>query len=72
VFVLLKKSGSAIYRYKINSNVEMLKGEVNINVCNSSEDDVYKFIVGWLIEGGNLWKVWRLVGRFCFDILVDL
>jgi hypothetical protein len=56
---IFRKTGSAIYRYKINSNVEMLKDEVNINVGNSSEDDVYKFIVGWLIDGGNLWKVWR-------------
>jgi hypothetical protein len=45
VFIFLRKTGSEICRYKINSNVEMLKGKVSINVGNSSEDGVYNFLV---------------------------
>jgi hypothetical protein len=45
----------------------MLKGKVSINVGNSSEDGVYKFIVVWCIEGGNFCKVWCLSGTFWFS-----
>ena len=44
----------------------MLKGKVSRNVGNSSEDGVYNFIVVWLIEVGNFWKVWCSSGTFSF------
>jgi len=60
VFTVLRRTESGIYRYKININVEILKGKVSINMGNSPEDGVYKFIVIWCIEGGIFWKVWYL------------
>ena len=67
VFLFLRKTGSEIYRCKINSSVEMFKGKVGRNMNNSSEDGVCKFIVVWRIEGGNnCWKVWRSSGTFLF------
>jgi hypothetical protein len=72
VFTVLRKTESEICRYKININVEILKGKVSINVGNSSEDGVCVFLVVWCIEAGIFWKVWHLIGTFCFDVLVDL
>ena len=45
---------------------------ISRNVSNSSEDGVCKLIVVWRVEVGIFWKVWHLIGTFCFDILVDL
>ena len=45
MFIFLRMTGSEIYRYKINSNVGMLKCRVDINVGSSSEDGLCKFIV---------------------------
>ena len=50
----------------MNINVEILKDNVSINVGNSSEDGVYKFIVVWRIEVRFFWKVWRSSGTFLF------
>ena len=66
VFRVLRRTESGIYRYKININVEILKGKVNRNVGNSSEDGVYKLIVVWRVEVGIFWKVWHLIGTFLF------
>jgi len=72
VLIFLRKTESVIYRYKINNNVELLKSKVSRNVGNSSEDSVFNFILVWLIEVGNFWKIWRSSGTFSFDILENL